>query len=544
MVNLWGPNSTRDIKIQEPDDYLEKKDKSSEDSPQPGWIVNFLQPAMIGVMVACISYTIAQLLRQWVPGWRHHLFIIAPILAALAGYATHQTIQKHYLGSNESLRYQIYELVLIFLLCKISTHLDNTMSEIISQVQGWFTDPKTFFDGETILMFVLSTMAWFSAAVTARDLHNITDPTLYIGEKSPMTRLSTRFYAGGLILLITTAFARVRFAEILQNDNPRVPGLIFNILIYFMLGLFLLGQLNYLRHTGLWRRQRVQFDAEVGKVWLRYSLLFLGLVTLIAFILPTGYTVGLLDLVRYTINLVLFIVNLIFFILSYPVLLLLSLLFRNEESALPLPETPVSFQPPETPAATSNNEWLEIARSIVFWIIALMAVGYVIRGYLRDRSNLLTSLQRIKPVKWLMIVLKNIARLWRRISSSIVETVPKMIDRLRRRSAKRLSPSRKQRGAGHRDRVFFHYLHTLDVAKEEGLSRANTQTPYEYNQVLASSLKDAKPQMARLTEIFMEARYSHHDLNNEHADQSETDAQRIQEALRNLKENPEGFEIS
>ncbi len=365
MVNLWRNDPVPNI--HESDDYLEMGEKPSTLPPVPPWVENFLQPIVIGVMVACISQSIAQLMRHMTPGWRHHFFLIAPILAALAGYATHHKIQKRFISSNESLRYQLDELVLMFLLIKISTHLNDTMPELIAHAQGWFTDPKTFFDGESILMFVLSLTAWFMAAATAKDLHTITDPTLYIGEKSPMQRISTRFFAGGIILLITTAFARVRFMELLQSDRPRVPGLILGILIYFMLGLFTLGQINYMHHTGLWHRQKVRVAEGMGLIWLRYSLFFLAVVTLIAFFLPTGYTMGLLDLVRYIFNIALFIANLVFFILSFPFLLLMSLLSKNTETEIPSMETPTAFQPPEVIASTSPNQWFEMLRSLLFW---------------------------------------------------------------------------------------------------------------------------------------------------------------------------------
>ena len=539
MINLWRNKPGRDSNIQEPDDYLERKEKPPALPSSPPWVENFLQPVVIGVMVATISQSIAQLMRQLTPDWRHQFFLIAPILAALAGYATYRTIQKRFISGSESMRYQIFELVLIFLLCKVSTHLNNTIPELIAFARGWFTDPISFLDGESLLMFALSMTAWLSAVATAKDLTTITDPTLYIGEKNPMQRISTRFFAGGIILLITTAFARVSFMEVLQTDRPRIPGLILGILIYFMLGLFMLGQINYKRHTGLWSRQKVHVAEGMGLLWLRYSLIFLAGITFIALLLPTGYTMGLLDLVRTIINIIILIANFLFFIISYPFILLISLFFENADTEMPVMESPASFQPPELSAPVSPNQWVEILRSLIFWVLALVALGFVFRGYLRDRPGLLASLRKLTPIKWLTALLHTLKMLWRRFKLTVVETLPKIVNRLRRRSGERPLSFRRQRGLGNRERIFDHYLDTLDVAQEEGLARRSTQTPYEYKGIIEPRLIEISPEMTRLTETFVEARYSQHPFNAETVDQAGVDARSVQDALRKLKDNPD-----
>jgi hypothetical protein len=544
MVNLWSSYPHKSINIQESDDYLERKEKPPSSQLVPPWVESILQPLVIGIMVACLSQSIAQLMRQVMPGWRYILFLIAPVLAALAGYATYQTIRKRLISGNESTRYQIYELVLIFVLCKLVTLLDNTIPELLATAQMWFTDPKSFFDGESILMFLLSLIAWLAAAATSRDLINITDPTLYIGEKSPLQRISTRFFAGGFVLLITTAFSRVKFLDLLQSDRPRVPGLILNVLIYFMLGLFMLGQINYMHHTGIWRRQKVNISKNLGLMWLRYSLLFLGVITLIAFFLPTGYTMGLLDLVRNIISILFFIANLIVFLLSYPFLLLISLLFKNAEVTMPTLEAPSAAQPLEVAPTETTGNWIEIVRSLLFWTLALVALGYVIRGYLHDRSNLPTFLRKIKPGEWLVALLHWVSSLWNRLKTTVEETMPRLVNRLRRMANQRTLSTQRQLGPGFRERVFGHYLGTLDVAKEEGLARAKNQTPYEYNKVINPKLPEIVAEWTQLTDIFIEARYSTHIFNKEMADQAASDAQKIQDSLRNINKDPKGFENS
>ncbi len=539
MINVWHNTPGRDSNIREADDYLERKEKPPALPPAPPWVENFLQPAVIGVMVACISQSIAVLMRQISPGWRHQFFLIGPILAALAGYATYRTIQKRLISGTESLRYQIYELVLIFVLCKISTHLSDTLPELSMKARGWFTDPVSFMDGETLLMFVLCATAWLAAAATGKDLFTISDPTLYVGEKNPMHRISTRFFAGGIVLLITTAFARVDLGEVLQFAQPRVPGLLLGILIYFMLGLFMMGQLNYRRHAGYWIRQKVHIAGGIGSQWLRYSLLFLAGITLIALILPTGYSLSILDLARTIINYIIFIMNLIFFLISYPFLLLLSLLGRDEDAEMPVMEAPAPFQPPEVSAPNAPNPWLEVLRSLIFWLIALTVLVYVLRGYLRDHPQIFASLRKLTPVKWLFSLLRALKSIFNRMKAAVEIAMPGIVNRLRRRSGSRTVSSRRGRGQGYRERIFDHYLDTLDVAQAEGLARKSTETPYEYKGVLEPRLNATSPEITRLTAAFVEARYSQHPFDAGKADQAGADAKTVQDALRTLNDNPD-----
>lgn len=543
MVNLWGSDPSSKINIRESNDYIDAGDPQPDHRDMSPWVRNIIQPLIIGIMVACIAIAVIDLLRQALPEWRYHFFLIAPVMASYAGYTTQNKLQKRFMSGTDSLKYQVYELVVIFILCKAATHLNNTFSEFISQTQQWFSDPKTFFDSETIAMFLLSFVAWMAAAATAIDLHKITDPTLYVGEKSPIHRLSSRFFAGGMILLITTAFARVRFMDLLQNDQPRVPGLILNVLLYFILGLLLIGQLNYIHLTGIWRRQKVHVENALGDRWIRYSLLFLVIILSIAFVLPTAYTVGLLDIARFIIGIAAFLANLLFYLLSYPFLLLISLLFKDAGTTTALPPAQ-RIQPPEIGPTTPDHSFFEIARSIIFWLCAFFALGYVIKGYLRDRPNLLARIARFKPMQWLVTFIRYLASIWRRVRTNLEETLPRIFNQILPRRKNKLLTVAHKPGSGLRHRIMYEYLHTLDIALDEGIPRNKNQTPHEYGKILETKVPEIEQEWVRLTRFFIEARYSKHQLDPYVAEQAAQDAKKTQEALKSIRENLEEFENS
>ena len=68
---------------------------------------------------------------------------------------------------------------------------------------------------------------------------------------------------------------------------------------------------------------------ELASRWVRYSLAFIGLAALLAFLLPTGYTVGLLDAVATIVYILGYIVTLLFTLLSLPFAWLTRGLYRS-----------------------------------------------------------------------------------------------------------------------------------------------------------------------------------------------------------------------
>ncbi|MDF1515804.1 MAG: DUF4129 domain-containing protein [Anaerolineae bacterium] len=535
MVNIWGNDPSSRIKLRESDDYLGKTDDPLPGPQTSPWISRFLHPLIVGIMVACIAQSLVKLIHQNAPGWQHALFIIAPIYTSFAGYATFQRIQNRFASGTESLRIQVFELVVIFILCKISTHLNLTIPALRLAAQQWFTDPLSFFDSQTILLFLISMAAWLASSATANDMYRISDPTLYVGEKSPLQRITNRFFTGGLIIIVVTAFASVNIADVITTNRSRVSGLIGNMLIYFMLGLFILGQINFTHHTGVWRLQRVRINTGLRLVWLRYSLIFLGIVTLIAFVLPTGYTVGLLDIVGYMINLFFFIANFIIFLLSVPFLLLIALLFPNRQSEVLVPETPVQVQPPQPSLPPAQNPWYEILRSVIFWALALVAIGYVLRGYFRDHPHIFAFLRNIHVRQWIKELIYAIRSFWDKLVVNIEKTMPRVIERIRQRRNRNDIKRLRKSGTGIRERVFHAYLSTLDIAQELGMGRKAAQTPYEYNKDLEPKLEDTAVKMTQLTEFFVKARYSKQPIHTSIVDTASETAKIIQDKLRTLR---------
>jgi hypothetical protein len=340
--------------------------------------------------------------------------------------------------------------------------------------------------------------------------------------------------AGGALLLIVAGFTRVGVAALLGAGQTRLPELVLNVLAYFLLGFVLLGHAQFTSLHTLWRVNKIATGPWLARRWVRYSLVFVALATLLAFVLPTGYTVSLLAVLEYVLLLVSFLFTFLFALLVMPIARLLSSGETGDAPALPsLP------RPPSVPADPSgpSPDWFEVARSLVFWIVVVGVVVYVVRSYLRDHPGIWRALSSFSPFRALGRLL---AGLWRLLAGA-ADGVGRRITRTlsgRRRTG---TPSQAGRprflrlGAlSPRDRVLYYYLSILRRAGNRGLPRHPSQTPFEYDGTLAPHLPDARQELASLTRAFVEARYSRHPVGRKEEKEIRRRWKQVRAALRAL----------
>ena len=135
-----------------------------------------------------------------------------------------------------------------------------------------------------------------------------------------------------------------------------------------------------------------------------------------------------------------------------------------------------------------------------------------------------------------------VVRLWRRVRAWFGGLNQQIEDLLEaRRRARRPSTTRSAsaprrwinpRKLSPRQQVQFYYLAMLRRGGEHGHARQPTQTPYEYARTLESQIPEIDQDVDGLTEEFIEARYSRHDIPPEHVGLVRRYWERIKRALR------------
>jgi hypothetical protein len=510
------------------------------------WLENVFYPVAIGGMVGCVAWSLAKLVDAYVFIWNPVFLTACCVLVAWEAVYSYRLFHTRLILRLNVWRFRGAELLAIFILIRIGSYLGDSWSEVLADVRSWPQDPAAIIGIRTILAFPLALFFWSAATQTMHDLDRLGErPVPGRWYVPPTESLFGRFFWGGAVLLITAGLTRVAISEFVKLDRPAVPGLVLNALLYFLLGLVTLGQIHLARLRKRWQTEEIQVASGLARRWTRYSLAFIGLAVILAFLLPTGYTVGLLDAVRFAIGVLVQVFLVLYTVITFPFQLLLWLLsmLLGEPQPAPEFERPQFEPPPQAPAANgSGPDWIALVRTLLFWAFILGGMFYVIRSYLRDRPGLQRALAGFRPIRTLR---QAAAALWRwlrvrlgRLRQTISEHLPRRwpgeLSRGAASAARRLSVFRL--GAlSPRERVLYYYLSILRRADKLGFSRRRDQTPYEYDAMMEPHLTEAQQEMRSLTGAFVEARYSRHEFDPDQDRQVRARWKRVRAALQSLK---------
>jgi hypothetical protein len=203
----------------------------------------------------------------------------------------------------------------------------------------------------------------------------------------------------------------------------------------------------------------------------------------------------------------------------YLILQLIGLLFRNS------PQTPVQLpklevEPPQEAQSTLPG-W-EIFKSIVFWVVLLVAIIFAFRQYIQSNRDLAEVLSRLRVWRWLTTAWTWVKAQFRKARHEVGIMVETGIRRLRSLFDVSGEQNRWQfinpRQLRPRQRVIFFYLTMLRRAGDSGLPRESWQTPKEYFDSLKTAIPEEETDISDLTESFMDARYSLREVTPERAD--------------------------
>jgi hypothetical protein len=275
--------------------------------------------------------------------------------------------------------------------------------------------------------------------------------------------------------------------------------------------------------------------------WARYTLLLLALAGLLAFLLPTGYTLSLLEITSLVIGAIVYGANLLFHLLILAFFVLLTPLARLLGAEVTGPPAPRSALPPVAPTEAAGGPaapWLGVAKSIAFWAVTLVAVAYILRSYLRDRPELADTLASFKPIHGLVRLFAALRRRVALLFATVRQRIPARVRAGRRRveGAERSSRSRTRffrlAALSRRERTLYYYLSILRRAAQRGYPRDGSETPYEYECRLAPNVSPVEEELGRLTEAFVETRYSTHQVKRAQEERVRADWRKLRAALR------------
>lgn len=518
---------------------------------------------LVSLMVTCLGITVTLFGQQLIPDWQASYLPVLVFLVSLERLFTYKQIKRVPVFSNRWFRIQFTQWVIILLVLKLIQLAARRPESLWMEIQLWRLDFGVYFlDTDFILSAIFIIVIWIFSGYFAGLLREMSlDETLIRYQISVVAppqgppareRLLNVIFGLGFLLVTLTALMRVNLRMLLQGETtgfgveplPYLAAGAWNVLLYFLLGLVLMSLSHFARLNARWRFQQLDVSPHLAGRWILYSLVFIALISLAASLLPTNYSLGLLNVLAYVLSFI-FGILLYFFGVIWSLLIfifnLLAMLFgrnlQGEES--PAPQV---FSPPELPdeiLATGEPPWLAVLKSLIFWIVFLVVIGFSIYQFLRQHEGLLVSIRKYPVYTWLSRVWKWLKGGFKGFSQRITAAVETGIERIRSRQVERTARGGSRFINLHRlsprQRVYFFFLAMIRRGGEQGLTRKGSQTPYEYAAALEDAIPEVDDEVASLTSAYVNARYSRSEVDDVQVGLVKTYWERIRGALRSFR---------
>jgi hypothetical protein len=311
-------------------------------------------------------------------------------------------------------------------------------------------------------------------------------------------------------------------------------------LIYFILALVMLSLTQFALMRTRWLSQRLPVSPVLAMNWIKYGLAFFAILAIVVFFLPTEYSLSLLDTLRYSLDFLIKAFSILVLLITLPITFCLSL-FRFAQPNGGTSEPPPSFTPPPVADPRQPLAWLEVLRSLAFWVIFVGIILFAMRYYLMQNSALWNAIRGFPIIHLLAGALGGF---WRWLKGT-----NRQISGFVRRGIKRLRPQRVQLPVqairrlfnparlGPREKIIFYYLSLVQLGGERGIERRPAQTPYQYETRLNSALPEIDQELHELTDRFVEARYSPHPVDEPNANKAASLWERIRAILRDWRKS-------
>ena len=508
------------------------------------WQINASYLSAFG-MVICFAAILLQFLRWADPSLDGRGMLLVCGLAALEAFFSFWLINQLATARNQAFLFRGTEVIILLILLKFFTELRAGTASFWNNLVLWPVNfPFNIMTVHYFLTALAALAAWQAGTLFAADLSLLQMDDAVFAEDERLktatvrTLIQRRFLRLGLLVVFLAA---IPAQSVFFLPMPVVSNVVPAVVVYFILGIILLSLTRYITLENAWLQDKLKVPVQIPRRWFAYSALILVILVFLISWLPTNYGLGFFATLMAVFRLLTqFIVD--FFLLMQLAIALIAHLL-GQTQALPQGPTPLlnnlpTNQLPTLPKA-GPSIW-SLVESVLAWgaLIALAIIA--LRQYIAFNRDLSEELRQFRPVRWLLHAWERFKTAFRKTNQSIGAFVQGRLEYLRR-----LVPEAARAGAdwdyvnprrlSPRQKVIFYYLALVRRAREAGMPRQENQTPYEYAQSLASSLQKEKEGVNDMTNAFIEARYSRHDIPAKAARRAETVWETIRRVLKNVK---------
>ncbi len=483
-------------------------DQPTENSAQPAQGLWFRYSAYLvsAGLLACFAASFLALGKQLFSGWNGAYLVVLAFLVAIDRFLSNRILEMYKFPEKEWFIYRLSEWIVIILSVKFAFYLTHSFSflktdweYLYGRAWGGFFSPEFFF--VMIILFIIWTVSGSLAEILKK--LEVDERILTIEQESGIyeertilrENLVSLVLTIGLVMVLITALSGMEFSEN-WRESTALQGSVTILLIYFFLTLLLLSltQLNLLSTN--WIRDGIPVRSSLVKNWILSSVAVIFILAVISRLLPSAYTIGILELLNYVFQLGVALVGYLFMLLAVPFFLVLSLIsalfnFPMDEA---LPEVAPVFTPPPAPVESTPLAWVELLKSIFFWVSIVGLVIFALYTYWHENKSIFSGIKQYPIFTHLLRFWRWMGSFFRQANRQLTQKVKEGWQGLRVRWQDTLEHSPVQnlniRQLSPKDKVIFYYLTLVKRAAEKGLVRQAWQTPNEYLLALKSFTKD------------------------------------------------------
>lgn len=501
----------------------------SDPAPLRPFLLATLATALLMGLNVFVSLVWPQPALRWLP-------LVAFAAAAEGIYTTHWLYHpdRRYL---DRWSYRVAELLVIVLFLRLLTWALSGGLPTLQTIRGYLLSPLTFFDGLFVIYVAVGALAWERAITWSGLFLRLKLTEAEVGYYSlPASEQAARrpdrpidrergllfqgfvqsWLGGGMWLALATAMTSIEARDFTSGQLTQLtrlglhPHMFVALLVYFIVGLWLVSQARLLLMRARWTTDGVATPPDMAGRWNRHALVLILLVAFVAAFLPVGRTFGLAIILQVVAGAAFFVVQLVFFLLSSLFFLILGLFGLT---AAEPEEAPAEVVPAPTPALPAGplSETPALIIGGLFWVLVGAVTLVALLFFLRDRGF---RLERSFLGRWWRQMVVWLRALWRGGAQQAAGLRAAIAGRLRGEEAAagpeagRVWRFLRVNALPPREQVRYFYLSTVRRAGEQGVAREASETPSEYAADLKQGWPEAEPEIERLTDAFLEARYS------------------------------------
>jgi hypothetical protein len=501
-------------------------------------VFHFISYMLVFLLMGCTILTMSIFINSILPQWHAAILAGVALFVVMDRLYTYRQMKSMTLLSTEWLIAVGAQWVVILLVTRLLLSYSYgiaTLRNDLALFAGGYLEK--FFTPEYVASLLVAFTVW---TLTRQFLDLIgeigLDQRTALGEENVMPdhpvpahqRMVNLILTLGIVLVILTAMSRLNLRAMVSGSGP-IPKVEFGsftgaeagALLYFVFGLGLLSLSRLMSLHTHWNRQRIPVSSQnLTRQWGLYSLLFLLLLGLIVGILPAGDSIGFFPLLLMAFGFLLRVIWFVIQLIVGVILVLLSLpflLFKKtppdvvKPTPPPLPVFPKTAVLPPT-----SNELLTLLRSVFLWGVLIFVVLFALMQFFKQHGGVVPALRRFRLTNWLLLAWQWLYRRVEKTSGDLSRLLTAQWQNMTSRlEGKRLLPPIqliRLRSLDPRRRIYFYYLAMIRRGGEQGLVRGSSQTPSEYAAFLERELPSAGDDISSITDAFVEARYSKHDV--------------------------------